>query len=380
MRNSRGLLLFVIKTGKTVRPVFLSLLFFFATFFWCDAGLLFGVTPLPNESQFTISKSKSLLILKALFFEKAGRYKKAARYWRSLPQENDLVQEHLFISEFTSNVMSQSDEIPASEKSRLLLARYLSWQKGWGEALELLKSGNEKELSNEIRLEMIRLYLFLGYYNEAGALIEQSFLLSHRQKMQNAVFHIWLYILQGKPDKAKDLIKRFEENFLYLPISTTIPESEQYYGSDLELILEESLLRFPSNEAIFERLLNRYKHNGQWEKILTLVKSQKYLSSQPVSWYLLSEAYLNLDDFDRLESHLNSNTGYVTTSEYYDFIAQLAIKQKNWLLLLNAAKVLQDRFPKLADGKLYEIIYLKETGREEEGNQMFNKMIRNGEI
>jgi len=328
------------------------------------AGDFTGVAPLPGSHQFKQDNHRSFNILKALLFENNRLYGRANRIWKSLPESNSQVSDHLFHTDSATYQEFSHPEIPKSNKSLLLISRYFSWQKEWQQALQLLNNHRGTVSTVEKKLEVIRLNILLGFYQQAEKLIDNLGSIKHREKMQADINKIWLYILSGEQNQAMSGIRKLEEQYLYLPVSIMFPS--KYLGGmeEQKTVLQTSLSRYPSNRNIFERLVNLLVETGSWMDLHELVYSQQFFEPASLDWTLLAEIYFNTGQKKSLDSLMSSLvTRQRKQPEFFDLLARLAIKQKNWDSLLRISEIFQDEFPELMDGKLYQAIYFQETGK-----------------
>jgi hypothetical protein len=333
--------------------------------------VLTGLSSLPHTPSFQQENQRSNDILKALLYENVRFYEKANLIWKSLPEDNPEVQDHLFFTDLAAYLELQKTDIPKSEKSLLLMSRYLSWQRSWKQAVQILE--NDQQPSIEKKLELIRLDLVLGYYEKAGVLIDTLGPIDHRDKMQAEILKIWLQVLVGDKKNARIGIQSLEEDYLYLPLSTMFPDG--YLGNETEQksILVKSLVRFPSNKVLFEQLVKLLIKSESWQELDRLVHSQQFLGKTSFVWTLLAEIYLNTGQQDAIDDLLKSIPPQGASPEYFDIIARIAIDRKNWELLLKVSEILQSRFPYLMDGKLYLAIYYRETGELEKSRSLIEQ-------
>ncbi len=341
--------------------------------FSCETGYSAGLQSLPSDLEFQTDTSRTTKILTALLLENNRRYKNSVQVWSSLPQENEQVRTHLYYNRLALNRHALPDELPISIKSRLLMSRYQSWQRQWHLALRTLEEVRDKDVSNEVRMEQIRLNLILGNYDKVEKLIRGLNPYKHRERMQLEVFSVWLDILKGNKEPARVGIGKLEENYLYLPLSTMFPVDLTNSNQDLGTVLKSMLMRFPSNSELFEQLLIFTKKHKKWKTLDELVRSQMYINSSKVDWDLLAEVYLQTGQFKRLEKLIKSRNSLHAGPSFYDILARLAMKRKNWELLHQVSKSLQSHYPELRDGLLYQAIYYRETGRKEKAEVLLRQ-------
>lgn len=336
------------------------------------AGELTGPSSLPLTHSYQQEFRRSNEILKALLYENERNYDKANQIWKSLPADNPEVQDHLFYTDLATYLELQNTELPKSEKSQLLLSRYLSWQRSWQQAKHVLASDPNPTI--EKTLEMIRLDLLLGNYTNASNRMNALHPVDHRDKMQSEILKVWLQVLVGDEENAKIGIRKLEEDFLYLPLATMFPES--YLGDEIErkVILVKFLVRFPSNKILFEQLVKLLIKSESWQELDNLVHSQGLLGKTSFAWTLLAEIYLNTGQQTAIDELLQSIPPQGANPEYFDIIARIAINKQNWELLLKVSEILQTRFPLLLDGMLYKAIYFKEIGELEKSNSLIEQV------
>ena len=349
----------------------ISLILF--SIFNCETGYSIGLQTLPSDLNFQTDKSRTTKILTALLLENNRLYRKSNQVWSSLPQKNDRVQSHLYYNKLAMNRFALSENSPINEKSKLLKSRYLSWQRQWSHALKTLEEIRNKEISNEVRMERLRLNLLLGDYEKAGTIIRSFNPGSYREQMQLEVFSTWLNILKGNRKPAKVGIDKLEENYLYLPLSTMFPIDYLDSDENLEITLKSMLMRFPSNSELFEQLILFCKKHKRWKVLDELVRSQKFINSSNVDWGLLAEMYLQTGQIRRLEKLIKSQNALSVGPNFYDVLARLAMKRKNWELLLQVSESLRSHYPQLQDGLLYQVIYFQETGRENQAQALLKQ-------
>ncbi len=336
----------------------------------CKAGVSTGLSPLPKDPQFQQQKSQTIKLLTALLYENNQQYQKSGKLWRTISSKGTRVQDHIFYNDLVSYLTNQPSEIPNTDKSKLLMSRLLGWQRKWQQALDTLEGKTGHSNSIENNLEAIRLNLVLGHYENTRKLIGNIGTLTHRQQMQMEIYTIWLQILEGNRKDALLKIAKLEENFLYLPFSTMFPIDYLGEGKKLQLTLNESLRRFPSNSEIFEQMTEFLIKDQQWEALDELVISQKYINGNRVDWNLLAEIYLNTGQYKQLEKVIKSKAARYVAPQYFDVLARFAMSRKNWELLFQVSKSYRSLFPELKDGLLYQAIYYQEIGRRRESEAL----------
>ncbi len=330
----------------------------------CESGYSIGLQTLPSDLEFQTDKARTSKILTALLFQNNRLYRKSSQLWASLPQKDDQVQTHLYYNKLVLSRYVLPKNPPKNEKTSLLVSRYQSWQRQWSQALKTLEGIGDNDVSNQVWMEQIRLHLLLGNYDKAGTIIKRVKPDNHRVQMQLEVFSIWMNILKGIKKPATNGIDKLEENYLYLPLSTMFPLGYTDSDGNLEKTLKSMLMRFPGNPEMFEQLILFCKKHKKWKLLDDLIISQKFVDSTKIDWVLLAEVYLQTGQIRRLEKLIKSQNTLTVGPDFYDLLARLAIKRKNWELLNQVSKSLRSQFPQLLDGSLYQAIYLHETGRK----------------
>ncbi len=319
---------------------------------------------LPKDRTFLTESRRTTKLLKALLLEERRSYQSAYRLWRELPQQLTMVRDHVFQSGLFRSSWVKRGKTPNSESSSLLMSRYLSWQRRWNEALQVLEESRDLHVySDDTRLEMIRLNLSLGNYESAKSMIEHLGKKSRRVQLQRKILEAWYHILKGESDQATKLIRNLEEDFLYLPIATMFPLDLLGDPSQKSKILGKSLVRYPAEDALLENAVRLYQDTEEWQKIDLLIRSQVFLNPDVFTWLLKAETYLKTGDHEQLNQVMQSPLNKDHLPEYFDLLARKAIKEQNWELLNRVAAIYQNRFPYLEDGKIYYSIYLRETGQ-----------------
>ncbi|MBU2513031.1 hypothetical protein KJ966_16955 [bacterium] len=338
-----------------------------------DENLSYAI--LPQENSFKKDQAQTSQVLKALLFENIQLYQKAYKIWGELPDQIPLVKEHRFITGFSFPFSDSFGELPTTERSILMMVRYLTWQKKWEQALSIIEKHREiLGKSVEGKLELIHIYLCLGRYDEAEKEVVELDISDRRSLMHLKILKIWLEVLRGNQTGIHEQIQQVEEDFLYLPTTSFLPS---------ELLKEErlekessgiSLLRFPSNQTILEELVLQYRREENWQEIEYLVQSQHYISNQPFSWLLMAELYSNSSQISKLKQLLESRRKYPVVPEFYDYLARNAIVQENWQVLRHVAEVYSRKFPDLLDGKIYEAIYFEKTGQHQKSKALYDEV------
>ena len=358
-------LLFVIKRVFLLFSLGLAIVLTFPA----NADTPIGISPLPDQPAFLDGKFQTNSILKALLYEHYQMYESASHLWKSLPSHSLLIQEHLFQTDVVSLDPDETPHIPKSEPSLLLISRFYNWQKRWQEALGVFNSYQGMiTFSTETKLEMVRLLLYLGRYDEAERNLRSIEGQSGMDKMQKEILGIWLEVLRGNKPGLSKKIAHIEEDFLYLPISTLLPD--RIADGNQTALYRPSLIRFPANEYILEQLAKGLLDREEWQALDALIVSQNYLKTGSFGWLFLAEVYLNTNQMESFNQLMKFYPANKAIPEFFDLIARKAIKQENWPQLAKVSQVYQQKFPELLDGKLYWLIYLRETGELGKANHL----------
>ncbi len=356
-----------------IRVTFL-LLVISATFNYCIAGEPASYVDLPTDSQFQKASRQTSIVLRALILENSQAYSKAHKTWQQLPSDSTTVKEHLFMTGFVNLSEESFEMMVKTDRTVLLWARYLSWQRRWKQALDVMMRYQDLLKDNtDASLELIRLFLVLGDYESAEKSIEQFKDTDRRSLLQLKILTIWLNILQNQPDKALVHIQEVEEDYLYFPVPLFLQVDQSKEGAVQSGSPDLAILRFPSAMGILEELINYHKQSGNWKAIGDLLESQKLINKPQFSWLLIAEYYIQSGKTKELQKLIDIRKKDIIVPEFYDLLAQEAIKKGNWAMLKNVAKQYQELFPELLDGKLYEAIYFQKTGQKSKSDEILSE-------
>ena len=343
----------IIKTG-----FLLSL----AIFYCCisgHAGQNPGVSSLPKDEAFIKAKITSSKILQALYYEQNEACQKAIPIWKNLSSGSPEVKDHIFYCHLVSRQSITEKDIPDSEPSKRLVSQYLSWNRQWNTAVDLINHSEHSKLSIDTYLELIRLHLYLGRYDAAEDLIERKKDLEYRKKMQLSIYQTWLFVLAGNHQSAMTSMRSMEENYLYIPLSTYVPSDFPEDQLDWEKMLEEALIRFPGNDVLFERLVKLRRERQDWNGLEELVESQRFLEKPSLDWRVYADIYVNTGRYEALYRLLRTIPEAEKGPDYLDYRARAAVASEDWEKLREVVNAFKQRFPELDDGALYEQIYLE---------------------
>ncbi len=220
-------------------------------------------------------------------------------------------------------------------------------------------------LDNNLQLELARLNICLSRYEEAEKILSNFKSVNGRVKLQQEILLTWLYIMTGRTAKAGRKIRKMEEDFLYLSYSAIFPADSIFSLAKLEKNLRQALVRFPSNNAVFEQMVRLTLEKHDWKALKGLLDSQRFVSNISLAWPVQAELYLRTGNQAKLTSLLNRQGSNKVTPEFFDIMARNAIKRGNWSLLKNVAEAFTKRFPDLLDGKLYFDEYRRLSNKHE---------------
>ncbi len=327
--------------------------------------------PMPEDNEFIVETSKTKDILKALFFEHRQKYKQANRIWQKMPSDKKSVKEHVFRTDLALSSFGTLPHSPKSETSLLLLSRYYSWHKAWAKALSVLeKYKDEIDFSHEAYMEMVRLYLCLRQYDKAQSVLVKLCPANRREKMQQEIMTIWLGLLSGNRGDVLQKLETMEEDFLYISFLSIFPEEILSSKSDLKHKLKQSFIRYPSDDEIFEQLIQVLIFLEEWNELQELLSSQRTIFNMQPVWSVLAEMYLKTGQYNKLDKLIESKARRKKNPLVYDLIARKAILNKNWKLLKNISGIYQAAFPELLDGKLYRAEYYRLTGQMQKSDMI----------
>ena len=323
------------------------------------------LSPLPSDPVFKEQVRQSSNVIKALVYENHQQHQAALETWRLLSHpETEKVQDRIFYFELIDLSSEKYPQVPATEASRYLMARYLSWVKKWRRAFNTIAENGDLKLDTlKMNLEFIRLGLYLGEYTQVKALIDSVEITNRREQLQVDILKTWYYLLEEKTQNASRISRKISDEYLYVSLATIRPFGWNFAEYNrLEPLLTE-LIRFPMGTETYEEIVIRLLSNQKWNQLSQLKGTHLHITGRDWDWHILAELYLEVNQPEKLRSLLQAvHPNKHNSPEYFEINARMAIKNNQWDLLHDIAHRYQNQYPDILDGKMYLAEFYRQTG------------------
>lgn len=323
------------------------------------------LSPLPSDPVFKEQVRQSSNVIKALVFENHQQHQAALETWRLLRNpETKKVQDRIFYFELIDLSSEKYPQMPATEASRYLMARYLSWVKKWRRAFDTIAENGDLKLNTlKMNLEFFRLGLYLGEYTQVRALIDSVESTNRRERLQVDILKAWYYLLEEKTQNASSILRKISDEYLYVSLATIRPFGWHFAEYNrLEPLLAE-LIRFPKDTETYEEIVVRLLSDQKWNQLSQLKGTHQHITGRDWDWRILAELYLEVNQPEKLRSLLQALHPNARNSlDYFEISARMAIRNKQWDLLYDIAHRYQNQYPDILDGKMYLAEFYRQTG------------------
>ncbi len=321
--------------------------------------LPFEVTPYPDNPSLTDRIERSQRILKALFFEQRYQYVEARKIWETLPRSSGSVGDHIFQSELLEMKSLDIGSVPVTVFSIKVAASYLKWRKQWSKAYQLLLEQSALVAQNEdLQFIQVMLALYLRKYEDAQKQLRKMDSANVHDKMQLGLLWSWYYMLSERLDKLMMELEELEDNAFYYPASFVISESARYPWQETKENALRALTRFPSDRELIERIVTLFRQQEDYDELDSILDYQQYSSDVPTAWMIWADVYLQTRQFEKLKRLLRDiQPAEKHRIEFFNYLAQIAIFEREWKQLMGIAEQCRIQFPFLRDGDLFMAIY-----------------------
>ncbi|MDH5559924.1 MAG: hypothetical protein OEY59_03625 [Deltaproteobacteria bacterium] len=363
--------------SKQLIPTFLSLVgtFFFFQMICLSAATLNGPNKLTRSNQADIEKNADQIfqIFKALSYENKNQFHKANRIWLTFPNSSNKVKTHLILNSLTLKGEVAPPLRIETKEQYLLVLRYFIWRGDWEKAREITEQLSKIGLqSDEIRLETIRLNLLLGNYEKTKSLLESFDSHNKQFQLQKDILLGWYFVLIENEQKASRQLLKIESNYLYIPFHLYFPGEVFLKSKDTKLILNKMMIRFPTDNSLFEIYSQNLIAERDWEALKNTLDAQEDLLGLNRKSLVRADIPLSITQKSATPSDLNEEKPQ--SADHYDLQARLALQNNQWEKLKIIAQLYKKHFPNLIDGDLYLVAYFEKIGEKEKADKILKRL------